>query len=65
MEIELRDYVVSFISDIDDYDCCHYIHFVSASPINSVGWFDDFYDVIFNSCHDFDSIRILEVNEGF
>lgn len=67
MKPEMRDYVVSVICNLDDYDSYHYIHFVTEYPVNSVGFWEDFYDVVFNL---FDSdvssyLRIVEVEEGF
>lgn len=68
MELEMRDYVVSFTSNIDDYNYCHHIHFVTEYPLNSVGWWEDFYDTVFGlvdpSCDDF-NLRIFEITEGF
>lgn len=68
MELEMRDYVVSFTSNIDDYTYCHHIHFVTEYPLNSVGWWEDFYDTVFglvdSSC-DYFNLRIMEITEGF
>ena len=68
MEAEMRNYVVSFVSNIDDYNYYHHIHFVTDYPLNSVGWWEDFYDTIFNllddSCENF-NMRIMEITEGF
>lgn len=67
MEPEMRDYVVSFVCDIDDYDCYHHVHFVTEYPVNSVGFWDDFYDVVFNLFDSSDcfNLRIMEIAEGF
>ena len=67
MKPELRDYVVSVVCNFDDDDCCHYIHFVTEYPVNSVGFWEDFYDVVFN-LFDYDVssyLRIVEIEEGF
>ena len=67
MEAEMRDYVVSIICNPDDDDSCHYIHFVTEYPVNSVGFWEDFYDVCFNLLSDdlYYHFRIVEVEEGF
>lgn len=67
MEPEMRDYVVSIVCDIDDYDCYHHVHFVTEYPVNSVGFWDDFYDVVFNLFDSSDcfNLRIMEIAEGF
>lgn len=65
MESEMRDYVVSFVCDLDDYNSCHNIHFVTNYPLNSFGWWEDFYDTIFNLADDYVNFRILEITEGF
>ena len=67
METEMRDYVVSVVCNLDDDDSYHYIHFVTEYPVNSVGFWEDFYDVVFNL---FDGdvssyLRIVEIEEGF
>ena len=67
MKLEMRDYVVSILCGYDDDDNYHYIHFVTEYPVNSVGFWEDFYDVVFNL---FDSdvssyLRIVEIEEGF
>ena len=68
MKLEMRDYVVSILCGYDDNDNYHYIHFVTEYPVNSVGFWEDFYDTVFNlvdpSCDDF-YLRIIEVTEGF
>ena len=69
MEAEMRDYVVSFISNRDDYSCYHHIHFVTDYPLNSVGWWEDFYDAVFSlvdySIDDNFNLRVMEITEGF
>lgn len=69
MEAEMRDYVVSFVSSLDDYDCYHHIHFVTEYPLNSVGFWEDFYDTVFGlvdySIDDNFNLRIMEITEGF
>lgn len=67
MKGDMRDYLVSYVCDIDDYNCYHYIHFVSDWPLNSAGWWEDFYDTIFNLLDDYDmfNFRITEIAEGF
>lgn len=67
MEGEMRDYVVSYVFDADDYSCYHHIHFVSGYPLNSVGWWEDFYDSLFNLLESYDmcNLRIVEIAEGF
>lgn len=67
MKGEMRSYVVSVVCNLDDDDSYHYIHFVTDYPVNSVGFWEDFYDVVFNL---FDSdvssyLRIIEIEEGF
>lgn len=68
MEREMRDYVVSYVCSLDDFDCYHYIHFVTDYPLNSVGWWEDFYDAVFDffdfSIDNF-NLRIIEITEGF
>lgn len=67
MKPELRDYVVSVVCNLDDDDSYHYIHFVTEYPVNSVGFWEDFYDVVFNLFDDDVSsyLRIVEIEEGF
>lgn len=67
MKPELRDYVVSVVCNPDDDDSYHYIHFVTEYPVNSVGFWEDFYDVVFNLFDDDVSfyLRIVEIEEGF
>lgn len=67
MEAEMRDYVVSVVCNLDDDDSYHYIHFVTEYPVNSVGFWEDFYDVVFNLFDDDVSsyLRIVEIEEGF
>lgn len=67
MKLEMRDYVVSVVCNLDDDDSYHYIHFVTVYPVNSVGFWEDFYDVVFN-LFDVDVssyLRIVEIDEGF
>lgn len=67
MKPEMRDYVVSVVCNLDDDDSYHYIHFVTEYPVNSVGFWEDFYDVVFNLFDDDVSsyLRIVEIEEGF
>lgn len=67
MKGEMRDYVVSVLCNLDDDDSYHYIHFVTEYPVNSVGFWEDFYDVVFNLFDDDVSsyLRIVEIEEGF
>lgn len=66
MEPVMRCYVVSVVCDSDDSDYCHYIRFVTEYPVNSVGFWEDFYDVCFNLFDDnYYHLRIIEVEEGF
>lgn len=67
MKGEMRDYVVSVVCNLDDDDSYHYIHFVTEYPVNSVGFWEDFYDVVFNLFdRDVSSyLRIVEIEEGF
>lgn len=67
MQSDLRDYVVSVTYDNDGYDSHHYIHFVTEYPVNSVGFWEDFYDICFNLLDDYsyNHFRIVEVEEGF
>lgn len=69
MDKEMRDYVVSFVSSLDDYNCYHHIHFVTDYPANSIGWWEDFYDTVFSlvdySIDDNFNLRIIEISEGF
>lgn len=67
MKSELRDYVVSVVLNLDDDYSYHYIHFVTEYPVNSVGFWEDFYDVVFNLFDDDVSsyLRIVEIDEGF
>ncbi len=67
MESMERSYVVSVNYDYNDRDDYYFISFVTEYPVNSVGFWEDFYDVVFNL---FDSdvsshLRILEIEEGF
>lgn len=67
MESVERSYVVSVNYDYDDCDDYYFISFVTKYPVNSVGFWEDFYDVVFDA---FDSdvsshLRILEIEEGF
>ena len=68
MKPELRDYVVSVLCGYDDNDNYHFIHFVTKYPVNSVGFWADFYDTVFDlvdySIDDF-NFRIVEIEEGF
>lgn len=68
MKPELRDYVVSVLCGCDDNGNYHYIHFVTEYPVNSVGFWEDFYDTVFSlvdySIDDF-NFRIVEIEEGF
>lgn len=68
MERDMRDYVVSYVTDFDDFDCYHHIHFVTDYPLNSVGFWEDFYDTVFGlvdcSVDNF-NMRIIEITEGF
>lgn len=68
MKPELRDYVVSVLCGYDDDNNYHYIHFVTEYPVNSVGFWEDFYDTVFDlvdySVDDF-NFRIVEIEEGF
>lgn len=69
MEREMRDYLVSFVCDFDDYNDYHHIHFVTDYPLNSVGWWEDFYNTVFDLVNyhfndDF-NMRIIEIAEGF
>lgn len=69
MKPEMRDYVVSFVSDRDDYNYYHHVHFVTDYPLNSVGWWEDFYDTVFSlvdySIDDNFNLRVMEITEGF
>lgn len=66
MKGEMRDYVVSVVCGYDDDDCYHYIHFVTEYPVNSVGFWEDFYDTCFNLFDDnYYYFRIVEIEEGF
>lgn len=66
MAKEMRDYVVSVVCGYDDYNSYHYIHFVTEYPVNSVGFWEDFYDVCFNLFDDYYYyFRIVEIEEGF
>ena len=67
MESEMRSYVVSVVFDYDDFASHTYLRFTTCSPVNSVGFWEDFYDVCFDSfdyalCND---MRIIEIEEGF
>lgn len=69
MEPEMRDYVVSFVCDFDDYDYNHHIHFVTEYPVNSAGWWEDFYDTVLDLVNyhfnDGFNLRIVDITEGF
>lgn len=67
MKGEMRDYVVSVVCNLDDDNSYHYVHFVTEYPVNSVGFWEDFYDVVFNlfDCDVSSYLRILEIEEGF
>lgn len=67
MELVERSYVVFVLFVYDDIDNYCHIRFTTSYPVNSVGFWDDFYDVCFDS-FDYalcDRMRILEVEEGF
>lgn len=67
MKAEMRSYVVSVACNHDDDVSYHYIHFVTEYPVNSVGFWEDFYDTCFDTFDFTDSysMLILEVEEGF
>lgn len=67
MSGEMRSYVVSVTFDYYDVDCYHIVRFATMYPVNSVGFWEDFYDTCFNTFDVTDcySMRILEVEEGF
>lgn len=67
MEKEMRSYVVRISFDYDDVDVYDSCRFVTEYPVNSVGFWEDFYDVCFSTfgiykCY---CMRILEIEEGF
>ena len=67
MKGEMRSYVVSVVFVYDDINNYSHLRFTTSYPVNSVGFWEDFYDVCFDSL-DYslcDSMRILEVEEGF
>lgn len=67
MEPEMRSYVVSVSFDYNDFDDYTYIRFVTEYPVNSFGFWSDFYDACFDLLDDdnFYRLRIVEVEEGF
>lgn len=66
MSGEMRDYVVSYLCDLDDYSDINHINFVTKYPVNSVGFWEDFYDVVFDYFESYDTnLRIVEIEEGF
>lgn len=66
MKGEMRDYVVSYICDVDDFSDLHHIHFVTVHPVNSVGFWEDFYDSVFDFFESYGiDLRIVEIEEGF
>ena len=66
MKGEMRNYVVSYVCDLDDYSVLHYIHFVTEYLVNTVGFWEDFYDVVFDHFESYDTnLRIVEIDEGF
>lgn len=67
MKPEMRSYVVSVTFDYYDVDCYHIVRFATNYPVNSVGFWEDFYDTCFDTFDVTDcySMRILEVEEGF
>ena len=67
MKGEMRSYVVFVTFDPYDVDSYHSVCFCTNYPVNSVGFWEDFYDTCFDTfdaahCY---SMRILEVEEGF
>ena len=67
MEYVERSYVVSVNYDYNDCDDDYFISFVTGYPVNSVGFWEDFYDACFalldpDTCN---HLRIVEIEEGF
>lgn len=61
MKREVKDYLVQY--EPIDSGGNEFVHFVSDMPVNSVGFYDDLYEAIYEVLDE--EFRIISIEEGF